>query len=91
MKPLLWKEMRDLRAWVLIGFGLAAALALMFQSPSFADRFLEGYLVVFMPFLVNVTAVGLGVGQVPALEERFDRVPPRNVRDGCAPLFERWP
>jgi hypothetical protein len=64
MKPLLWKEMRDLRAWVLIGFGLAAALALMFQSPSFADRFLEGYLVVFMPFLVkrNRRRAGCGTG-----------------------------
>ena len=47
MRPLLWKELRDLRAWVLIGFALVGALELLFQSPSFASRFLDGYL----PFL----------------------------------------
>lgn len=64
MRPLLWKEMRDLRPWIL---GVAApllVLLLLSFSEKYAELFLRWYLESLMPLLGLVAAVGLGAGQM---------------------------
>lgn len=64
MRPLLWKEMRDLRAWVLGGVALVGALELLSQTRQYRNSFEGGYLALLLPLLAVVAAVALGVGQV---------------------------
>ena len=64
MRPLLWKEMRHVRLWVLSGAALVAALEWMYQSENFRRSFEGAYLPIFMPFLLAVAAIGLGAAQI---------------------------
>ena len=64
MRPLLWKEMRDLRLWVVAGALLVGTFELLSRSDSWQRSFEGGYLPFFMPVLLTVAAVGLGAGQV---------------------------
>ena len=70
MRPLLWKEMRDLRLWVVAGLLFAGALVWMAKSSHFLGSF-DGYLQFPMPVLLTLAAVGLGAGQIA--RERHSR------------------
>ena len=63
MKPLLWKEMRDLRPFLAGAGALLLLLALLCLNRRFADGFLSPYLAL-MPLLALVAAVGLGASQM---------------------------
>ena len=64
MRPLLWKEMRDLRMWVLATALSMVALELLIQSERFRNGFIGAYFPFLMPLLLTVAAVGLGAGQI---------------------------
>jgi hypothetical protein len=63
VKPLLWKEMRDLRPFLAGAGALLLLLALLCLNRRFADGFLSPYLAL-MPLLALVAAVGLGASQM---------------------------
>jgi hypothetical protein len=64
MKPLLWKEMRDLRPWLLIGVVLTGAVYFLCLSESFKAFFWSFYWEMVMPLMATLAAVGLGASQV---------------------------
>ena len=64
MRPLLWKEVRDLRGWVLGSLALVVALDLLSHSPQYRSSFESGYMALLLPLLAVVAAIGLGIGQV---------------------------
>ena len=64
MRPLLWKEMRDLRALILGAGALLLVLRLLCFSEQYAEVFLRWYLESLMPLLALVAAVGLGASQM---------------------------
>jgi len=64
MRPLLWKEMRDLRAWVAAGALLVGAVELLIRSEHIRVVWASTIFEVFMPLLLAVAAVGLGAGQI---------------------------
>jgi hypothetical protein len=66
MRPLLWKEMRDLRAWVLGAGALLLVLWLLSLcvSEQYAELVLRWYLESLMPLLGLVAAVGVGASQM---------------------------
>jgi len=71
MRPLLWKEMRDLRAWLLAGVALTGGLEILLLTQVFAGSFVSTWMEVLMPLTAAATAIGLGVGQVAG--ERHSR------------------
>jgi len=64
MRPLLWKELRDMRLWVGAAAVLVAALQVLNSTRGFRNSWEGGYLPVFLPFLAAIAAVGLGASQV---------------------------
>ena len=64
MRPLLWKEVRDLRGWVLGSLALVAALELLSHSRQYRSSFESGYIALLLPLLAVVAAIGLGIGQI---------------------------
>ena len=64
MKPLLWKEMRDLRAWLLAGLAMTGTLELLLHTHVLTVSFVNSWVLVLMPLTMGITALGLGVGQV---------------------------
>jgi ABC-type transport system involved in multi-copper enzyme maturation permease subunit len=64
MRPLFWKEVRDLRWWVAGTLVLVAGLALACRLPSMERSMMSDYLVTTMPAFSIIAAVGLAVGQV---------------------------
>jgi len=49
MKPLLWKEMHDLRGWLLAGFAVTGAVELLLLTKVFDPSFIAGWMIVLMP------------------------------------------
>jgi hypothetical protein len=64
MKPLLWKEMRDLSTWLLISGALTGAVYFLCLSESFKAFFWSFYWGIVMPLIATLAAVGLGASQV---------------------------
>lgn len=64
MRPLLWKEMRDLRAWLLAGTGVIGALELLLLTKRFDPSFVSVWMEVLMPLASALVAIGLAVGQI---------------------------
>lgn len=71
MRLMLWKEMRDLRAWLIAGVALAGTIELLLLTRVFSPSFVSIWMVFLMPLTTAVTAIGLGVGQVAS--ERHTR------------------
>jgi len=71
MRPLLWKEMRELRLWVAGAALFIGAFALLLQSEQFRRSFEGAYVPMLMPVLLAVTAIGIGAGQIA--RERHSR------------------
>ena len=63
MKPLLWKEMRELRPFLAVAGAAWLVLALLCLDRRFAEGFLSPYLAL-MPVLAMVAAIGLGASQM---------------------------
>jgi len=63
VRPLLWKEMRDLRPMLLGAAALWLVLELLCLNRRFAEGFLTAYLST-MPLVALMAAVGLGAGQM---------------------------
>jgi len=64
MRPLLWKEVHDLRPWVLGAGALVAGFALLCRLPRFEAPLLDGSLFALLPFLSLLAAIGLAMGQI---------------------------
>jgi ABC-type transport system involved in multi-copper enzyme maturation permease subunit len=64
MRQLLWKEMRDLRPWLLVGSAICGALYTFCLSESFAQIFLSLYWDVLLFLLAAVVAIGLAAGRL---------------------------
>jgi ABC-type transport system involved in multi-copper enzyme maturation permease subunit len=71
MKPLLWKEMYDLRAWLFGGAALAGSLELLLLTNVFQGTFVSMWMTALMPLVAAAVAIGLGAGQVA--RERYGR------------------
>ncbi len=63
MRPLLWKEMRELRPWLAGAGALLLVLRLAFLSRGFAEQFLSPY-IVMMPLAGLAAAIALGASQM---------------------------
>jgi ABC-type transport system involved in multi-copper enzyme maturation permease subunit len=63
MRPLLWKEMRGLRPWILGAGALVLVVELLCFSPNFEKVFLGQY-VGFLPLAPFAAAVALGASQM---------------------------
>jgi hypothetical protein len=72
MKPLLWKEMHDLRGWLLAGFAVTGAVELLLLTKVFDPSFIAGWMIVLMPLTAAIVAIGMAVGQIAS--ERFRRL-----------------
>jgi len=64
MRPLLWKEMHDLRAWLLAGVALTGGLELLLLAHVFEGSFVSMWMEALMPLAAAVAAIGLAAGQV---------------------------
>jgi len=68
MRPLLWKEMRDLRPWLLSGLALAGALQLLLLARVFdgvwAGNFVGMWMEALMPLAVAAVAIGIAARQI---------------------------
>ncbi|MCU1235674.1 MAG: hypothetical protein JWP63_3641, partial [Candidatus Solibacter sp.] len=64
MRPLLWKEMRDLRPWLALAAGSVIALQLLCRSRAFEESFMGVYLLGLMPLTATLASIALGAGQV---------------------------
>lgn len=64
MRPLLWKEMHDLRAWLLAGVAATGGLELLLLTHVFEGSFVGMWMEVLMPLAATAAAIGLAVGQV---------------------------
>ena len=64
MRPILWKEFHDLRAWLLAGAAMLGALELLVLTRVFEVSFVSMWMEVLMPLAAAVAAIGLAVGQV---------------------------
>ena len=71
MKPLLWKEMHDLRGWLLAGFAVTGAVELLLLTKVFDPSFIAGWMIVLMPLTAAIVAIGMAVGQIAS--ERHNR------------------
>jgi ABC-type transport system involved in multi-copper enzyme maturation permease subunit len=64
MKPLLWKEIHDLRAWLLAGAVLMCSLEALLLAQVFDGSFVGIWMEVLMPLAAAATAISLGAGQI---------------------------
>jgi ABC-type transport system involved in multi-copper enzyme maturation permease subunit len=63
MRPLLWKEMRDLGPWLLAGLAATGAVWVLLLTRVWDTGFVSFWMAM-MPLAAAMVAVGLGVGQV---------------------------
>jgi hypothetical protein len=71
MRPLLWKEMRDLRAPLLAGAAATGLLEVLLVTRVFGANFLTIWMLVLMPFCAALAAIGLAARQIA--RERHNR------------------
>ena len=64
MRQLLWKEMHDLRGWLLAGAALTIGLELLLHYHVLGAGFVSEWLLVLMPQSAVIAAIGLAAGQV---------------------------
>jgi ABC-type transport system involved in multi-copper enzyme maturation permease subunit len=64
MRPLLWKELHDLRAWLLAGMALAGTLALLVRTQVFNSSFVGTWMEALMPVSCAALCIALASGQV---------------------------
>ncbi|HWC96468.1 MAG TPA: ABC transporter permease subunit [Candidatus Sulfopaludibacter sp.] len=64
MRPLLWKEMRDLRPWLLAGLGFTGGLQVLLSTGVFGGNFVSVWMEVLLPLAAAVVAIGIAAGQV---------------------------
>ena len=64
MRPLLWKEMHALRAWLLAGIALTGALELLLRTRVFEGSFAGMWMEALMPLAAAGVAIGLAAGQI---------------------------
>ena len=84
MRSLFWKEVHDLRAWLLGGAALIAGFELLLRTHGFRGTFEGVYLQGFLPILAAGIAIALGAGQVARERHRrtLDYLLMRPVRPG---------
>src|SRR5262245_56260727 len=71
MRPLLWKEMRDLRGLLVAGSAAMGLLGLLLATRVLHATFVGVWMYILMPFTAALAAIGLAVGQVA--RERHNR------------------
>jgi ABC-type transport system involved in multi-copper enzyme maturation permease subunit len=64
MRPLLWKEVHDLRAWLVAGAVLICSLEVLVLTQVFDGSFVSVWMEVLMPLSAAATAISLGAGQI---------------------------
>lgn len=64
MRPLLWKEMRDLRGWLIGAAVLGLIELLLLARPDSSREFVSAWMVGFMSIAAAAVAIGLAAGQI---------------------------
>ena len=64
MRPLVWKEIRVLRVWLIGGTALACALSLLVALHVFGVEFVRMWTTVLMPLVAASVVIGVAAGQV---------------------------
>jgi hypothetical protein len=68
MRPLIWKEIHELRGWIVVSGGLAVALSIACRWKDFGGEFLNVYPVLWM--LAGGLAVAVALGALRMVGER---------------------
>ncbi len=64
MRPLLWKELHDLRPWLLAGVVVTVSLELLLATRVFNPSFVSTWMEALMPFVAAIVSIGLAGGQI---------------------------